>query len=135
MLKRARKTNYFLKTFFYIFSSSVLLVLILNLIFPKASWFRKPIVINPVIRNSDIEGSKIGRLLSNASIPFSSINSVQDYFDIELNGSGRVYMSYKKDINSQISSLTAILKQLTINGKGFKLIDFRFDKPVIVFEK
>lgn len=134
MLKRAKKTNPFLRTTIYIFLASALALLILNLIFPEFSWFRKPIVVNPVIGNNEIERLKINKLLLNAGIPFSAINLAQNYFDIELKDSNKVYISSKKDISIQISSLTAILKQLTINGKGFKLIDFRFDKPIIVYE-
>lgn len=131
MLKRANKSNSYLKITLYVFLSSLLFLLILNLIVYKGSWFRKPIVINPVVRNSDVDSSKIGSLLSNASISFSSISFTRGYFDIELVDGGRIYISSKKDPVSQVSSLQAILKQLTINGKGFKLIDFRFDKPVI----
>jgi len=132
MLKRAKKTNSLLKTIVFIFFSSGLLLLILNLIFPKNSWFKKTVVINPVIKNVDIDRSKIGELLLDSGIPFFSISFVQNYFDIELKDAGKVYVSSTKDLGIQISSLQSILKQLTINGKGFKLIDFRFDKPVIV---
>jgi len=135
MLQRARKTNSFLKTAFYILTSSVLFLLLLNIIFPKASWFKKPIVIDPVVRNAKIDTSKIEKLLSDSSIPFSSVSFARSYFDIGLKDDGKVYISSKKDIIIQISSLQAILKQLTINGKRFQLIDFRFDKPVIVFEE
>lgn len=131
MLKRVNKSNSFLKITLYIFFSSFLFLLILNLIFYQGSWFSKPIVINPVVRNSDVDSSKISSLLSNASISFSSISFTRGYFDIELVDGGRVYISSKKDSGSQVSSLQAILKQLTINGKKFQLIDFRFDKPVI----
>ena len=132
MLQRARKTNSFLKASFYIFFSSILFLLILNLIFPKFSWFRKTIVINPVIRNRETEDSKIRKLLLDAGIKFSSISFAMNYFDIDLSDGRKAYVSSKKDVNTQISSLTAIIKQLTINGKGFKIIDFRFDKPVIL---
>lgn len=131
MLKRARKPKSFLRITLYIFFSSLLFLLILSLIFYNGSWFKRPIVINPVVRNSDVDSSKIGRLLSNASISFSSISFTGGYFDIELVDGGRVYISSRKDPSIQVSSLQAILKQLTINGKKFQIIDFRFDKPVI----
>jgi len=131
MLKRAKKSKSFLKISLYVFISSLLFLLALTLIFSKGVWFRKPIVINPVVINSDIKSFEIGRLLSNASIPFSSISFTKNYFNIELADGGRVYISSKKNPLIQVSSLQAILKQLTINGKGFELIDFRFDKPVI----
>lgn len=135
MLKRARKTRSILKSILYIFFSSALFLLVLNLMFPKISWFRKPILINPVIKDNSRDGSKIEKLLLDSGIQFAFVNLVSDYFRITFIDNSRVYVSSKKDFAAQISSLTAILKQLTINGKRFNLIDFRFDKPVIIFEK
>lgn len=44
-----------------------------------------------------------------------------------------VLLSPDKDLAVQIASLQRITSQLTIEGKHFTRLDFRFDKPVIVF--
>jgi len=42
-------------------------------------------------------------------------------------------ISSKKNIDEQISSLQRILRELTIDDRPFKSIDFRFEKPVVEF--
>lgn len=42
-----------------------------------------------------------------------------------------VVISLKKDVASQLASLQVTMSHLTIEGKRFNRIDFRFDKPVI----
>jgi hypothetical protein len=46
---------------------------------------------------------------------------------------GEVILSSKKDIGSQLSSLQLMLARLTIEGKKLKVLDFRFDNPVVSF--
>ena len=52
---------------------------------------------------------------------------------VELENEGVVILSSKKDIRSQISSLQLILSRLTIEGKKLKILDFRYDNPVVSF--
>ncbi|MDP2637855.1 MAG: hypothetical protein Q8P26_02245 [Candidatus Levybacteria bacterium] len=47
--------------------------------------------------------------------------------------SGQARLSSQKDIGEQVSSLQRILRQLTIEGKSFENIDFRFKEPVVSF--
>lgn len=44
-----------------------------------------------------------------------------------------VILSSEKDIHTQISSLQLTIAHLTIEGKRFHRLDFRFDKPVISY--
>lgn len=132
MLQRRKKSKIY-RTILYIFFSSFLFLITLNILFPSFSWFRKRLIINPVINNPQIDTLKIESILSGVGISFSSIELAKDYYNIKLKDGGQVYLSFKKDFNIQISSLTSILKQLTINGKRFNFIDFRFEKPLVSF--
>ena len=45
----------------------------------------------------------------------------------------QVIVSLQKDLPTQIASLQLTIAHLTIEGKQFKQLDFRFDKPVLTF--
>lgn len=45
----------------------------------------------------------------------------------------QVIVSLEKDLPTQIASLQLTIAHLTIEGKQFKQLDFRFDKPVLTF--
>ncbi len=110
-----------------------MILFILNIVFSDFSWFNKKSIINPIVKNVTWDMSKISKLLIDRNIQFSSINVAFDYIEVKLKDKSSIYISLKKDVQVQISSLQAILKQLTISGKRFSLIDFRFDKPVIKY--
>ena len=44
-----------------------------------------------------------------------------------------IFFSTNKDIPSQVDSLQIILSRLTIEGKKFQKIDFRYDLPIITY--
>lgn len=72
--------------------------------------------------------------LEKYNIPYSKISAESDSTSVvEIKDNGKVYLSTKKDLIQQISSLQLVLSKLTIEGKRFKNLDFRFDKPVINF--
>lgn len=50
-----------------------------------------------------------------------------------LSEGGEVIFSFEKDFNLQISSLEMILSRLKQEGKKVKKVDFRFDKPIVVY--
>lgn len=52
---------------------------------------------------------------------------------LEIDSGGEVILSLNKDILTQISSLQLTIAHLTIEGRRFKNLDFRFDKPVISY--
>jgi hypothetical protein len=72
--------------------------------------------------------------LAKKHIPFSRVvvNSDGSY-TVNLIDNGEVILSSKKDIGSQLASLQLMLTRLTIEGKKLKVLDFRFDIPVVSF--
>ena len=109
-----------------------LIALSILLFFPRLT--KKALFISPVATNSSQDAKKIETLLLEADISFSSISFLDYYYIVMLSDGGQVILSLKKDIEKQITSLQPILKQLTIEGKKFNRIDFRFDKPLVVYE-
>jgi len=90
-------------------------------------------IISPLSRTSS-PNVKLEKLLLTEKIPFSKINVASDSsFIVSLAEGGEVNISQKKSLDAQISSLQLILSRLTIEGKKFKFLDLRFDKPVIIF--
>lgn len=70
--------------------------------------------------------------LKKNNISFASISSFSEGgFFIKLGAGEEIILSSQKNIDVQISSLQLILSRLTIEGKRFSRLDFRFDKPVI----
>jgi hypothetical protein len=96
---------------------------------------KKTLYISPVTKDSSQEAKKIETLLIDVQIAFASISLQADSsYLVMLEDGGEVIISLKKDIKKQIASLQPILKQLTIEGRKFNRIDFRFDKPLVVYE-
>lgn len=132
MSKRKRKKRLFFKSLLYIFLYSSLFLLVLTIIaYPWLS--RKKTIIAPVVKEIKTEELNLSKILKDKDIEFVTIDLVSGYFDVKLKSGGAVYISSKKDIQAQVSSLQTVLKQLTINGKRFNVIDFRFEKPIIKY--
>jgi hypothetical protein len=53
-------------------------------------------------------------------------------FVVVIPENGEVIISSQKDITGQVASLQLILARLTMEGKHFSRLDFRYAKPVIV---
>ena len=64
--------------------------------------------------------------LSFTSIDIASPNMIRLSLDDSV-----VYLTTEKDINTQNNQLLKIIEQFKIEGKKFKILDLRFDKPVI----
>lgn len=45
----------------------------------------------------------------------------------------QVFISTSKNISQEIASLQLIIRQLTMEGKEFHRLDFRYDRPVISY--
>lgn len=76
----------------------------------------------------------VERALKKKNIAFVSVaEASESAFFVTLPSNTQVVMSKQKNIERQASSLQFILKRLTIEGKAIKLIDLRFDSPVVVF--
>ena len=123
------------KLFFTITSLLILIVtLILISVFYPSLIYKKGSLLNPVSKNATREENNLGLMLGSKNIDFSNITTLPDSsFDITLKDGGTVIFSSKKDLEKQISSLQLILTRLTIEGKKFKILDFRYDNPVVSF--
>lgn len=117
---------------FFILSSVVSISSVLAYIFIIP---QDPLFVNPVIGNKTKNTSTIEELLSKKNIKFSNVSIRYGYYLVDIPDNGEVFIPTKKDLNSQISSLQGIIKQLTIEGKRFRKIDFRFDKPIVVLQE
>lgn len=75
---------------------------------------------------------KIENELKRQKIDFKEIDTSNgSVFYIILADKQEVVIAGDKDIPTQIASLQFIYNQLTMEGKEFKRLDLRFDKPVI----
>jgi len=118
----------------------VLLVGVLLLIISVAFYYTSKIIISkrqnfvsPVSLTNDKDLS-LQSLLYKNNVPFSDVKVASDSsYIITLKDGSEVDFSSKKSTSSQISSLQLILSRLTIEGKKFKKLDLRFDKPIIEF--
>ncbi|MBF8249943.1 MAG: hypothetical protein HW400_544 [Candidatus Levybacteria bacterium] len=93
---------------------------------------RRPLFISPLGKiNTDI--SFVEKNLKDKQILFSEVSAQDNTYLVNISNNRQVRFSADKDINQQVSSLQKILIQLTIEGKSFKNIDFRFEEPIISF--
>jgi hypothetical protein len=90
-----------------------------------------PLFVSP-IGKSGVSQTAVGKILKDNGIPFKSV-VFSDYFLVTIRDNEQVKLSSDKDIRRQVASLQKILRELTIEGKSFKSIDFRFSEPIISF--
>lgn len=110
------------------------LVLIVVSLFYTTFFEDVPKPISPLSRNQTSVNSIIEKTLKSKNIPFISIETSKDLsLIIKLSKDNEVVIDPNKDIDQQLSSLQLILSQLKIEGKLFKRLDFRYQKPIISF--
>ena len=110
------------------------LVLIVVSLFYTAFFEKVPKPISPLSKNQTSVNSIIEKTLKSKNIPFISIETSKDLsLIIKLSKDSEVVIDPNKDIDQQLSSLQLILSQLKIEGKLFKRLDFRYQKPIISF--
>jgi hypothetical protein len=89
--------------------------------------------ISPIGKNNT-DRNKVEKILKDNDILFSQVFILSDLsYGVNISNNGQVRLSSQKDIIQQITSLQRILRELTIEGKPFKNIDFRFEEPIISF--
>ncbi len=93
---------------------------------------KNPLFISP-LGKQNLNTQSVEKLLKSNKILFSSVSLSGLTYIIKLQSNTEVKLSSQKDIGRQISSLQRILRELTIVGKPFKGIDFRFNEPIISF--
>lgn len=101
-----------------------------NFIISKQNIFLSPLAL---VKNS--KDTNVEDLLNKSNMQFVKVEQGPQNTDVivHLKDQGIVYLDLKKNPASQISSLQVILSRLTIEGKKFKKLDLRFDKPIIEF--
>lgn len=103
-------------------------------------WFTKTLFISPLpdrsLDNSNpLATEELKTLLGKSNIAFSEVkSSTGSSILVTLKDGGDVLFSAKKSLREQVSSLQLILSRLTIEGKRFKSLDLRFEKPSVVYE-
>lgn len=118
----------------FLFLTLILLFYVLSGIYFVLPNFFNNSFISPLAINGPYKGNSIEDLLSKNNIQFSKVQTASDSsYIVFLKDDGQVRLPSNKDMPSQISSLQLILYRLTIEGKKFKSLDLRFDKPVIEF--
>lgn len=145
MLKRtARKKNklLFFAPFVLIFLFFLIFFYTIRLYLP--SIFNKSAFVSPIafsikekmgVLSGGSSNKELENLLSQKNIAFSSISVLSDSsYLVKLSTGEEIIFSATKTMPSQVSSLQLILSRLTIEGKRFVRLDFRFDKPVVTFK-
>ncbi len=94
-------------------------------------------IFRPLQADAESKAKKkdIERLLKEKNIEYENIQQVKSgIYTFDVSGHGEVTISTKKELNPQLSSLQVILVRLTMEGKKFKRLDVRFDRPIIVLQ-
>ena len=108
-------------------------------LFKKASFISPiPVVANNKSLQLNSNTSKIdslATLVKKNNIAFIDISLSSDkYITVTLATGEEILFSQEKNLEPQISSLQLIVSRLTIEGKRFSRLDFRFDEPVIALK-
>ncbi len=133
--KRKIKTRFFqqIRIFFIALAGMFILLGIVYLTF-FFFFPQKELFISPLALQKNTNRSEIDDLLQESGIAFTSVESAKDSsYLVNLKDGGQVIITQNKNVQNQISSLQLILSRLTIEGKRFKSLDFRYDKPVVLF--
>lgn len=102
-----------------------------NIDIRKPTFFKKELII-PVPSNDPLK--ELESRLSRENIPINfPLMATESGISATLSEGGQIIFSREKDFNSQVDSLQIILSRLKIEGKKVKKVDFRFDKPVVVY--
>ncbi len=129
-IKKKRRNKKIVLYFIYI----IFLILLGVGIF-LINFYKKPILLSPLGNSQKFDISAVEKKLHQHKVAYSKIEMTHDAFlQITLRSGGTVLLDKKKDIDSQISSLQRLISSLTIKGRNYKKIDFRFEKIVVEYE-
>ncbi len=110
------------------------LVIIALLLFYSAFFQKEPMFVSPLAKDQTSSSAKVEKILREKKILYKSLETSRDLtYIIKLDGDSVVIIDPKKNISEQITSLQLIVSQLKIEGKAFKRLDFRYQKPIISF--
>ena len=131
MLQKRGRNSFRKKLILYVLLLAILgfVIFLINSLFLVG----KPLFISPIGENN-IDTKKVEKILKDSNILFSQVLVLSDSsYRVTIPNNGQIKLSSKKNINRQIASLQRILRELTIEGKAFKSIDFRFEETIISF--
>jgi len=117
---------------FFVIASSILFAL-----FKFGIILKQPQYVAPIPQTSSQSVSyfdpttEFKNQLKAADIKYSSLTFQNDTYTVVLTSGSIVYFSSSKNIEQQIASLQLIISNLTIEGKSFTSLDFRYDKPTM----
>ena len=83
--------------------------------------------------NSDTAEYTVKKFCEEKKLTCVAVEASGDSITIVLSNNATILLSSSKDLQKQLASLQVTLSQLTIEGKQFKKLDFRFEKPFITF--
>lgn len=136
-----RKTTSFIRSFIFSFVASLFLFLVISGLYLFQIYPQKKVSLSPLPKTSVKSGTTIDinaleKLLKQKNIAFSFLTPVDDRsFLVGLSSGEEIIFSSDKPLEAQVSSLQLISQRLTIEGKRMLRLDFRFDKPVIIFRE
>jgi len=107
----------------------------LNVFLIYSAFFEKPKpIINPLSKNQVSSSQVIENKLKETGVRYTDFSTEKDLtYLVKLDPKGEVVLDPRKNVDEQLSSLQLILKQLKIEGKALKRLDFRYEKPIITF--
>ena len=107
----------------------------LNLILVYSAFLEKPKpIVSPLSKNQVSSSEIIEKKLKESGVRYKNFSTEKDLtYLVKLDPNGEVALDPQKDVDKQLSSLQLILKQLKIEGKTLKRLDFRYEKPIITF--
>jgi hypothetical protein len=110
-------------------------LLLVNFILIYLAFLEKPKpIISPLSKNQQTSIKQIELSIKNKNIEYISVSTQKDSnYIIKLKNGAEVILDSGKNIDQELSSLQLILSQLKIEGKTLKRLDFRFQKPIIVY--
>ncbi len=139
--KRPKGKRWFLKSISIFF---LCLFVLLAYYLPTHYFFKKASFISPIpqvktkssqSKSTVSQRENLTALLKRSTIAFVDVSLSSDSsFTVLLATGEEILFSPQKNLESQISSLQLIASRLTIEGKRFSRLDFRFDKPVITLK-
>lgn len=133
--RKLRKKRIFYLFYIIVFIIAVSFPVIIFLVLSRESPLISPIA--TTIKNNFARGGMLEdykKSLAKSNIEFDNISLSSDLsIHLFLKNNGEVIFSSEKDMDAQISSLQLIISRSTIEGKRLSRLDFRFDKPIVVY--
>lgn len=107
----------------------------LNFILIYLAFLQKPKpILSPLSKNQISSNQVFEKKLNESGIDYASFSTEKDLvYVVKLKNGGEVLIDQNKDVEEQLSSLQLVLKQLKIEGKTLRRLDFRYQKPIITF--